>query len=164
MTSSELSRILQFFTDSAFCRRSSLISSLFDPLHIPLLDYIWVWIFILHFRPAHIHFPLWDFFFLNNFYLHFFHQLEMYSLCYICEYCGIVMDSCELVRLFPLFLMMCKLTLADLEKSSYVAKQNRTISNGTINNILGILWPIPSFALSIFLYLEKQALFHTLHK
>jgi len=40
----------------------------------------------------------------------------MYSLCYICEYCGIVMDSRKLVRLFPLFLMMCTLTLADLSK------------------------------------------------
>ena len=68
------------------------------------------------FRPVDIQFPPWDFHFLNIFYLYFFHQLKMYSLSYIYEYVGIVMDSCELVRLFPLFLMMCTLILAVLSK------------------------------------------------
>jgi len=116
MTLSELSRILQYVTDSAFYHRSYLISSQFDLLHILFFDYVWVRVVILGSRPAHIHFPPCDFLFLHIFYLHFFNQVEMYSVCYIYEYCGIVIDSCELVRLFPLFLMMCIVTLADLGK------------------------------------------------
>ena len=40
MTLSELSRILQYVTDSAFYHRSYLISSQFDLLHILFFDYV----------------------------------------------------------------------------------------------------------------------------